>query len=137
MRHLEDFTGDWQLRRKVTDRLHGQDGQLQGTASFASLGDARLRYTEVGTLRLAGGAALEARRSYFWRFDAGRVEVTFENDAPFHAFDPIGQAGGTDHLCGEDLYQVEYDFTAWPSWRATWHVVGPRKDYISVSDYLR
>lgn len=131
----EAFLGRWQLQRTITDRHAGQVGQLGGQATFTASGPNRLNYHETGALRLGGGPAMTAERSYIWVFDGSGVVVSFADGAAFHRFLPAGHAAGTDHPCGADLYRVQYDFTSWPHWRATWVVSGPRKDYTSQSDY--
>ncbi|WP_439155756.1 DUF6314 family protein [Yoonia sp.] len=129
------FVGQWRLQRTITDRLGGQTGRLVGQAVFTQAGQGVLAYQETGDLRIGDGPVMVAMRRYLWVFDAGGVAVQFGDGAAFHRFIPTGHAAGTDHPCGDDLYRVEYDFTRWPIWRATWVVHGPRKDYTSVSDY--
>jgi hypothetical protein len=129
-----DFAGDWQLTRAITDRLGGMDGELIGMATLTGQGGG-LRYDETGRLTLKSGPVMEATRSYHWHFTEGIVRVQFADGADFHNFIPSGEAVGTTHLCGADLYDVVYDFRTWPKWTATWSVKGPRKDYTSVSRY--
>ena len=131
----EAFAGAWTLRRQITDRMGGQEGQLTGQAVFSRTAPEALRYIETGQLRFGAGPAMTAERSYLWEFDTEGVAVRFADGAAFHRFTPAGHGAGTDHPCGADLYRVQYDFTRWPEWRATWVVQGPRKDYTSVSDY--
>ncbi len=133
-----DFAGLWQLRRQIMDHRAGQQGALQGQVQFGAEAKASiLRYDEVGQLQIADSPKLEARRTYFWHFEAAQVRVTFADGGAFHSFAPRGQAAGTDHPCGDDYYQVQYDFTHWPRWQSVWNVRGPRKDYRMVSDYQR
>jgi hypothetical protein len=130
-----DFLGAWQLDRAITDNLAGQHGRLTGTASFVASVAGRLDYRETGTLRLDAGPQMAASRGYQWVFLPDRVDVAFDDGRAFHSFVPKGHAAGTDHPCGADFYTVRYDFTAWPKWSAAWTVTGPRKDYVSVSNY--
>ena len=109
---------------------------MMGQATFAPNG-AGLRYVETGTLTLATGARLQAERSYLWDVNGVDINVRFADGSPFHRFTPDGAAKGTSHLCGADLYNVTYDVTRWPDWSATWAVTGPRKDYVSVTQYTR
>ncbi len=134
---IDDFEGTWQISREITDRLAGKPGQLTGTASFARDGDDVLLYEERGTLRLGDGPVLEATRRYRWHFVGDRVEMTFDDGAAFHSFTPHGYVDGTKHPCGDDTYNVRYDFIPWPRWRAVWVVTGPRKDYTSVTEFTR
>ena len=63
------------------------------------------------------------------------IHVFFDDMRPFHALPAGADRHETTHLCGPDLYEVAYDFTGWPRWRAVWRVGGPRKDYTMTSDY--
>jgi len=137
MLRSEDFVGLWQLSRVIADRLSDQAGTLMGTARFDSVGAGALAYEEAGKLRFGTAPEMEATRRYHWQFGQDAVDIHFDNGAAFHSFVPSGHAQGTDHPCGDDFYQVRYDFTNWPEWQATWHVAGPRKDYVSVSRYWR
>ena len=130
-----DFEGKWHLERTIRDNLYGQHGTLVGQAVFSSASPNKLSYDEAGKLSLEAGGELEATRRYHWAFQAEEVVVTFADGSPFHQFTPAGHAAGTDHPCGEDFYQVRYDFMRWPVWTAVWTVHGPRKDYISTSSY--
>ncbi len=132
---LADFTGRaWLVMREIHDRRGGVTGEFRGTARFQPDGGGLL-YRETGRLRMGDGPGLSAQRRYLW-FQAGdRIEVRFEDGRQFHSFRPEGRAPGTDHPCGDDLYGVTYDFSAWPNWSAEWAVNGPAKDYRMVSRY--
>ncbi len=132
-----DFLGVWRLSRQIDDRFGGTAGTFVGTARFAQVGPQQLDYAEEGQIRFGDGPTLTANRHYQWHFRSDMVDVRFADGAAFHGFVPQGQVDGTDHPCGDDHYQVAYDFTDWPRWRATWRVTGPRKDYTSVSVYDR
>lgn len=132
-----DFAGAWTLNREIIDHSGAMSGTLVGKADFAR-GDAdTFMYRENGVLQLARGGHFTAQRTYVWRWEAARVVVTFADGAAFHEFVPEGMGAGTAHLCGADLYNVTYDFSAWPRWEAAWKVQGPRKDYTSVTVYTR
>ena len=133
----DEFLGDWVLSRTIADQLQGQEGRLTGTARFEEAGARRLAYVEKGRLRLGAGPELVAQRQYYWDFEGEGVDVTFDDERPFHRFTPQGHAAGTDHPCGEDYYTVRYDFSGWPRWEAVWTVKGPRKNYVSHSVYQR
>lgn len=136
MLNAADFLGTWVLSRTIKDHLGTMDGSLKGKAAFHADGGT-LRYSESGALKLALGPVMQAERSYLWAFQGDRVVVQFDDGAAFHDFAPNGLSDGTQHLCGTDLYKCTYDFRAWPAWSATWQVKGPRKDYVSVSQYIR
>ncbi len=107
---------------------------MQGVATFAPDGEG-LIYREEGELRLGKAAPIRAERSYRWRTGADhRLEVLFEDGRPFHGFSPA-KALSAQHFCDPDTYEVTYDFSGWPAWRAVWRVRGPRKDYEMTTDY--
>ena len=137
MRGIDDFEGDWQIERVITDRLLQQNGTLTGRAQFRRSGPDTLEYAEEGALQMGDGPKMEARRSYRWQFGPDQVHVMFDDGRAFHSFVPSGYAHGTDHPCGDDDYAVRYDFIPWPQWRTVWLVSGPRKDYSSVTTFCR
>ncbi|MDX8349626.1 DUF6314 family protein [Cognatiyoonia sp. IB215446] len=132
-----DFIGQWQVQRVIDDRYGRQQGVFEGICVFSENGASRLDYAEEGRIRMGAGPALTANRRYLWAFGSERVDVFFTDGGAFHSFVPARQADGTDHPCGDDYYRVQYDFRHWPDWQATWHVMGPRKDYTSTSHYSR
>lgn len=133
-RDLQDFAGNWRLSRQIHDRRLAAEGRMEGEASFVA-DAAGLVYDESGLLHFGGGAPLRSSRRYLWRpAGAGRVTVLFDDGRPFHDF-ALGAAAAADHHCAPDFYAVSYDFAGWPHWRAVWRVAGPRKDYVSVTDY--
>lgn len=127
---LWDFEGDWQVSRRIEDALSGQVGRFEGTALFERDG-VGLRYSERGVLTL-GGASMEAERVYLWRVGPAGIEVFFDDGRAFHRIDESAEAA---HWCDPDQYDVTYEFSGWPVWSSRWRVVGPRKDYVMVSDY--
>lgn len=132
-----DFAGSWLLRRQIDDRLSKQTGEFSGSAVLTESAGGGLIYHETGTMKFGGGPAMIAERRYLWSFASDYVDVAFDDGRAFHRFVPFGHVAGTDHPCGADFYTVRYDFTAWPRWSAVWTVTGPRKDYVSVSQYER
>lgn len=134
---LDDFAGRWRLLRRIADARAGVEGRMEGTAEFRPLG-AGLLCEERGLLSYGDSAPMQAVRRYLWHADGpGRIAVSFEDGRPFHGF-VLGAAAEAVHDCAPDRYRVAYDFSRWPrGWRAVWTVTGPRKDYVSVSDYLR
>lgn len=132
-----DFAGTWRLARRITDRTNGQIGHLHGSVQLTQTEQGGLHYQEEGQLQLGGGQIMQATRAYHWQFEGTAVVVRFADGKPFHQFVPSGHVAGTDHPCGDDFYTVRYDFRRWPVWQAVWSVTGPRKDYVSVSDYIR
>lgn len=132
---LEDFTGVWQLTRLIADDRQKLAGEFQGTAVFRPARDG-LRYHETGALRYGNGPPVNATQRHIWRPHPSGIAITFYDDRPFHLIGPGPQPQGR-HDCPPDLYQVAYDFTAWPVWTAAWNVSGPRKAYVMTTTYRR
>ena len=127
-RRLSDFEGRWRLEKSI-QAADGGRATFSGEAVWCA--DAGgLDYVERGLLTLGQAAPVTAERRYFWR---DGLHVFFEDGRFFHAV-PI-EGGAASHDCPPDRYDVIYDFAAWPCWRATWRVKGPRKDYEMTCDY--
>ena len=136
---LDDFAGRWRLTRKIIQR-NGDVFTFSGEAEFSSLeGSVQkeksgLAYYEKGEVTAPNESVMPAERRYFWQQpQTGLFEVLFDDKRYFHSFSATNP--NAEHLCGDDNYVVRYDFTAWPVWRSTWQVIGPRKDYTMVSKY--
>jgi len=130
-----DFLGVWNITRTIDDRKGRQTGHFSGVATFSEAEQTRLLYDEKGQMRFGQGAQMLATRRYIWDFGDTEVRVSFDDERPFHSFVPNGSGAGTDHPCGDDFYEVSYDFLQWPLWTAVWKVTGPRKDYTSHTVY--
>ena len=134
---LQAFEGHWDLSREIEDRRAGEMAHLEGLCRFDRDGE-ELIQTETGKLFLSGGRGpFAAERRYLWREIAQTIHVFFEDGRFFHLFDPGAATPMATHDCAPDRYEVAYDFSDWPDWRARWTVVGPRKDYTSVTQYRR
>lgn len=134
-RGLADFLGNYAVSRAITDRKAGAETRFEGVAEIVADADGAV-YREMGQL-IVGDQQFEAERSYLWREQGPFIAVLFEDARPFHDFDPVAGGQATEHLCGQDMYRGGYDFSAWSCWSVTWDVVGPRKDYRSVTWYVR
>ena len=131
------FLGLWTIERDILDLDSEWIGRFDGQARFAPV-NSGLHYREEGQLAFGGLESMTATREYIWRFPGGRrIEVMFEDGSPFHAFDMGRGRAEATHFCDPDQYDVAYDFSRWPEWRAEWRVEGPRKDYRMVSIYRR
>ncbi|MEM9438207.1 MAG: DUF6314 family protein, partial [Pseudomonadota bacterium] len=72
-------------------------------------------------------------RRYWWKPMEGGFDIHFEDGKPFHELQfasPTAQ-----HFCDPDTYDVRYDFRDFPTWRSTWDVRGPKKQYRMTSIY--
>lgn len=140
MRGLAEFEGRWRMNRRIAHRRAagqwGQTGLFEGVAVFAP-DEAGLVLDEAGELRLPPGPALQASRRYLWRAQPDVFEVLFEDGRPFHRIGRREDVVCAWHDCLPDSYEVTYNFSHWPRWRAVWRVTGPRKDYTMITDYSR
>lgn len=133
---LTDFEGHWQLTREI-EQPGAPLARFDGVACFVAEG-AGLAYREEGRLAMPGQAPVRAGRRYLWRAGGGGViEVAFHDGGPFHRIDMAAPTPSDRHHCGRDVYDVAYDFAAWPVWAVRWRVTGPRKDYRIRSVYRR
>ncbi len=131
------FVGDWNLRRDIYDLDSEWIGRFKGGASFVE-NDGGLDYAEEGKLQFGGLTAIKATRKYRWTFPGGTtIAVLFDDGRDFHEFDSSQKVAQASHYCDPDEYDVTYDFSRWPEWRAAWRVEGPRKSYRMVSIYTR
>jgi len=135
MRRLGDFIGTYSVSRVIEDHRAGQQSRFEGQASIDAH-EAGAIYREAGHLIL-NDQRFAAERSYIWRANGARIDVLFEDGRAFHDFDPEAGGNATEHLCGQDMYRGGYDFSEWSCWAVTWDVAGPRKDYRSVTWYVR
>ena len=132
------FEGRWSIRRDILDLDSEWLGRLQGQAIFVADGTNVLLYREEGRLKFGGLEDVQATRSYRWHFLGGnRIDVRFSDDAAFHGFEFTEGRAEASHYCDPDTYEVAYDFSQLPLWRAEWRVEGPRKDYRMVTIYER
>ena len=127
--------GNWSVKRRIEDLLAKQDNWFTGEAQFVGTG-VGLNYTEAGRLSV-GDALIEAKQTYQWHCQANGATVYFDPYREFHSFVIKGQSASAHHLCGDDQYDGRYHFPAADAWQLTWTVKGPRKNYISTTNYQR
>ena len=136
---MNRLTGSWSFNRII----EGQ-GSMQGLATFTPLDPDSLAYREQGRLRLLTGTELEAEREYVFR-QHGRGFDVFFKETPlrlFHAIDLAASdngvlSGSADHLCNLDHYQSTYTFGRDGGFVVRHVVSGPRKDYTTLTTYIR
>ncbi|MGB0507991.1 MAG: DUF6314 family protein [Pikeienuella sp.] len=134
------FRGRWKMTRKIEDR-RGPDAVFTGVAEFTPLSDAVLAYREVGELSL-GDSVMTAERQYVWKFGQnGEISVDFSDGRYFHSFNPEQNLTQARHLCVDDIYDVQFEFDRENNgvdvWQCIWRVAGPRKDYVSHTEFVR
>lgn len=130
MRQLADFEGVWGFARAVT-AADGLVTRVTGRAVWWCAG-AGLICEEAGEMCVPGHAPMQVTRRTLW---GPGLCVAFADGRPFHRVPPGG--GAVSHWCDPDQYDGLYDFSAWPAFRVTWEVRGPRKAYRMVTDYRR
>lgn len=136
-RALEDFAGRWRLSRRIEDALAGEVLEGEGVLAFRPAPGGGLIYDEEVRLTAPGRPALRGFRRNLWQAAPGGVAVAFEDGRPFHRI-ALGAGQAADrHDCAPDLYRVRYDFSGWPLWSVRWEVTGPRKSYVSQTDFRR
>ncbi|MFP7672894.1 DUF6314 family protein [Marivita sp. S0852] len=131
---LSAFLGTWLVHRSIHNHRSGRTGQFDGTAVF-SPDTGGLAYVETGHLHLDGHPPFKAERRYFWRCEDHILYVDFDDRRPFHSLPP--NTRNARHWCDPDMYDVTYDFSAWPVWHSTWDVSGPQKAYRMTTSYRR
>ena len=135
LRELKDFIGCYDVSRVIEDARTRATSRFEGRAQICETADGAT-YLETGQL-IVNDQRFEAERRYLWRTAGARIEVLFEDGRAFHDFDPNQGGQASEHLCGEDMYRGGYDFSEWSCWAVTWNVLGPRKDYVSKTWYVR
>lgn len=127
------FRGRWQMVRIIENVTEGIIGEFWGECDFAPDGKG-LACSEAGVLRFRG-ADYHSGRVSLWRFPSnGRIDVLYDDGRPFHRFQL--DAPRAEHLCGDDVYRVSYDFGI-ETWLSVWDVTGPSKDYSMTTRYRR
>ena len=132
---LAAFAGQWTVARTIDDLRAGQVSEFSGQAHLCQ-SESGLLYREAGRIELGNGHSLAAERRYLWSETAQGIEVRFDDGRFFHVIG-AGTQVSVAHDCTPDSYVGAYDFAAWPEWRISWTVEGPRKSYRMRSTYRR
>jgi len=122
------------LSRSIDDALQGQVMHSAGEAEFQP-GATGLIYDEELLVQVPGQNPMKGTRRYLWQATPDGIAVSFDDGRYFHSFSLGGPRAAADHDCPPDFYSVIYNFAAWPLWRATWKVSGPRKSYEMRTEY--
>lgn len=146
--------GHWRLVRKIKSLAENSANSSMGSvsdgiASFLPVSGAPddLLYTESGTVELPSSSALQFERKYLYTFTGPRsVEIRFyqpESDSGdhlklFHSLQFGGDWKATaDHLCIDDMYNVEFECSSATQLNTRWVVKGPSKDYEIMTTFFR
>ena len=102
-----------------------------------------LEYSELGTLKLVDGTVLTAKRKYYFKANEKNLEIYFF-ETPKILFQGIelkikeeNIIGNATHHCGDDFYDSEYVFKANGSFQIKHKVIGPKKNYVSKTNYQK
>ncbi len=127
---LNVFMGQWSVSRLILDRRGMGRMSFEGIATIDEA-----RFEECGEMQFAGQHS-QSRRTYPLTFSDGGVIVQFPDGREFIRLDerPVQHV---HHHCGSDSYRGRFFFLSPDAWGEVWQVVGPRKDYKSITRYLR
>ena len=128
----ETLRGEWQLRRRLVDRVAGGHGTVAGILTLVADG-AGVDWREHGVLRWHGGS-VEVTRRYLIRENADGWWVLFEDGRPFHPWRP---GSPVEHPCRDDVYRGLISVRGPDRWSVLWDVVGPAKQQRIVTRLSR
>jgi hypothetical protein len=130
--------GTWSFDRTIADHRDVHQYVVKGSAHLKPVDEA-ICWHENGTLFRDGGE-FPVMRTLLLRPDrsadasAPYWRVEFDDGRPFHDWQ-VGMP--LLHLCAADTYRGLVTATDADSWRITWNVSGPTKDYAMVTEYRR
>ncbi|HVV68826.1 MAG TPA: DUF6314 family protein [Gammaproteobacteria bacterium] len=143
---LKIFTqlaGNWHFHRTLSTA-----GSVTGNAHFELVAPNILHYKEHGVFTTDTQKTYQVSREYGYCYDAtqDKVAVYFlcanQLDYLFHELnftsekDDLLTATGI-HVCREDRYSALYEFVHANEFNITYHVMGPRKNYVSTTVFKR
>ncbi|MFJ4295284.1 DUF6314 family protein [Curtobacterium sp. NPDC089689] len=128
-----DLLGEWELRRRVVDRLAGVEGTVTGSTTLSLTGPDEVRWDESGTMTLGGRAVPVSRTLSVRRSDDDAWTVHFADGRVFH---PWVWGTSVAHACAPDDYTGVLDGDA-ERWTVRWDARGPAKDYTLTSELRR
>ena len=135
---FDGLAGAWDLDRTIEGKA-----TMVGIAEFKLLETGQLKYREEGRIHLADGQAFDGHREYVFERSPDGFSVFFAENPPrlFHAIaiarEGDALVGSAGHLCVADHYDSVYRFRADGSFVIQHTVNGPRKDYLSRTEFRR
>lgn len=124
------YEGRWMVRRLAIDYLARSSYRFAGTATIDGGS-----FAETGTVSL-GANEFPATRQYDLVAKDTGIEVFFADGRPFIMLAAMPDQR-VHHLCGADDYRGRFFFRGNDEWAERWRVIGPRKNYASLSLYRR
>ena len=133
---FNSLKGEWILHRQITP-----GGVMSGKAVFLPQDEHSYLYEEEGQLQLDNGVMTDFLRRYIYRLIDDDIHVYYadglQNGQLFHKLDFQNETFATaEHSCPPDFYVSEYLF-ADGCFKVTHRVRGPKKDYVSLTDFTR
>lgn len=123
------------------DRTIKPGGVMIGQVEFKPASETEYHYTEQGTLTTDASDVIEdVTRAYTYKFENDTIQIYYadgpDKDRLFQTLEFIEKNKAiAEHLCGDDLYQSEYEFDLPHGFKITHRVTGPKKDYVSVTNF--
>jgi hypothetical protein len=135
----EWLKGPWTFERKITSI-----NSLAGVAYFLEYEDGLL-YSEKLRFPSPSGKVLLAHREYFYRFSEGNLAIYFAYEGkPADIFMELSLSGlrgkmlaRGSHLCLNDFYSGEFEFSGESDFSIIYTVKGPKKDYVISTVYSK
>ena len=164
---FNSMIGKWKMDRTIVSKSPTfPSGHFDGTATLksrfptAAEYDCEMLYSEEGDFTADNGMVFQAKRKYVYRYrpQDGQITAWFvkpqEDEAVdylFHKVEAQSNQGAISkscqvtakghHLCVQDDYNAKYTFDfdrdLLLSWKLTYVVKGPNKDYVSSTSYSR
>ncbi len=128
-----DLLGEWELRRRVVDRLADVAGTVIGSTTLTATDADEVRWDESGTMTLDGRTVPVSRTLSVRRSDDGSWVVHFSDGRVFH---PWVWGTSVAHACMPDDYTGVLDGDT-EHWTVRWDARGPAKDYTLTSELRR
>ncbi len=132
------FEGGW-----IVDRQISPHGSMSGEAWWRAESTGLLSYCERGEMALVDGGRFEVGRRYHYILDEDSIEVRFADGegtgSVFLRLRFVGEPPRATamHRCRADVYEAEFSFDSNDCFWITYHVHGPRKNYVSRTRFSR
>jgi hypothetical protein len=141
---LNHLRGSWRLTRNFRDRRNETAGIFEGLAIFGETAiqdpekpSFTLHYREAGRLQFGTFDGPAQRELLFTSAESSLVRITYVDGRPFLDVDFVGGVGGGCHSCGDDRYEITFDFRLPDALEETWRVRGPSKNYDATTIMTR
>jgi len=139
---LQFLLGTWEINRLLRDHRSAAEGSFNGTAILRptldrDLRDGRATYYEIGELDFGDHRGQARRTLNYVPLGDGSVRLLFADDRPFGDLDLRSGAWSSEHLCGEDRYNIDTVVKSDDTVEEYWQVRGPHKSYEAFTTLTR